>query len=372
MPVTEKFNLWWSQIFSDENWVQWVLVIPTFFAAWFAIYFGHALLKKVVLKKRDKRPWLEFINAFLSASHWPFFLAFAIYISLLVSPIPYEYKALFNRAFGVAIILQMGLWLNTTLGYFINDVMSREADASKTTVLRAVSVAAKMALWIAIFLLLLDNIGVNITTLVAGLGVGGIAVALGVQKIMGDIFASLSIVMDKPFVIGDLIIVGDHKGTVEDIGIKTTRIRSISGERIIFSNSDLLESRIRNYTQMHHRRVEFEVGITYETPIEKVKLATKLAEEAVTRVGNTRFEWARFSTFAGSSLNISVAYYVNSPAGETYQETHEKVCLGILDSYNKNKIEFAYPTQRLVYDSNTLEAMTRASKTNSSFESKNI
>jgi small-conductance mechanosensitive channel len=276
---------------------------------------------------------------------------------MLVSPISYEYKTWFNRGFGFAVIIQIGLWGNTILSYFFKDVLAREADASKTTVLRAISIAARLALWIAMTLLILDNFGINITTLVAGLGIGGIAVALGVQKIVGDIFASLSIVMDKPFVIGDFITVDEHRGNVEDIGIKTTRIRSINGERIIFSNSDLLESRIRNYTQMQRRRVEVIIGVTYETPIEKLKMATKLIEESVKKAGNTYFEYAHFTKFADSSLNIEVAYWINDQSLGKYYATQEDVSLLILESFNKNEIEFAYPTQRQYFDSSALEKL---------------
>lgn len=359
MNISEKANNWIDKIFPEEELAQWLFAIPTFFIAYAFIVTVHKSAQKLVLKNKDKRPWMEFVSVFLSTTHWPFFVAFSLYLSMLVSPISYEYKTWFNRAFGLAVIFQLGLWGNTILKYLFKDVLAREADASKMTVLRAISVAARMALWCGIFLLVLDNFGVNITTLVAGLGIGGIAVALGVQKIVGDIFASLSIVMDKPFVIGDFIVVDEHKGNVEDIGIKTTRIRSINGERIIFSNSDLLESRIRNYTQMQRRRVEIVIGVTYETPVEKVRLAVKLIEEGVNKAGNTFFELAHFNKFADSALEITVAYWINDQSDGKFFSTQEDVCFQILESFNKNGIEFAYPTQRQYFDSSTLEKLSR-------------
>ncbi len=358
MDFSQKFGTWIEKTFPEEQVAQWLFAIPAFFIAYAFIFLAYKSFQKFVEKNRDKRKAFEFVNVFMGATHWPFFVAFSLYVSMLVSPISYEYKAWFNRAFGVTVIFQMGLWLNITLRWFFKDVLSREADASKMTVLRAISIATRIALWIGIFLLILDNFGVNITTLVAGLGIGGIAIALGVQKIAEDIFASLSIVMDKPFVIGDFIVVDEHKGTVEDIGIKTTRIRSVNGERIIFSNSSLLGSRIRNYTQMQARRVAIEIGVTYETPVEKLKLATKLIEESVKNAGNTYFEYAHFTKFMDSSLNFEVAYWINDQSNGKFVSAQEAVSLGILDSFNKNGIEFAYPTQRHYFDTATLEKLS--------------
>ncbi len=134
----------------------------------------------------------------------------------------------------------------------------------------AMGFLGRVILWAGLLLFALDNLGVNITGLAAGIGIGGIAIALAVQSVLGDLFASLSIVLDKPFVIGDFIIVDEYLGTVEHIGLKTTRVRSLSGEQLVFSNNDLLQSRIRNYKRMFERRVIFELGVTYQTPLERV------------------------------------------------------------------------------------------------------
>ncbi len=169
-------------------------------------------------------------------------------------------------------------------------------------------------------LLALDNLGVDVTALVAGLGVGGIAVALAVQSILGDLFASLSIVLDKPFVIGDFIIVGDLLGTVENVGIKTTRVRSLSGEQLIFSNADLLNSRIRNYGRMYERRVVFTVGVTYDTPRHKLE---------------------------DFSLDFETVYYVQDPAYNLYMDIQQAINLELYQRFADEGIEFAYPTQTL-------------------------
>jgi small-conductance mechanosensitive channel len=339
---------WFNSVFTTDYLDQWFYVIPTFFISLGLIILVHRSARRLIRGHRDHKPWLDFVEAFLCTNHWPFFLAFAIYVSMWVAPIPYRFKLWFQHAFGVGILLQLGLWANTTLNYFFNQVLSRGADAAKTTVLKAVALVSKLTLWLGVLLLMLDNFGVNISTLIAGLGLGGLAVALGVQKIMGDIFASLSIVMDKPFVLGDFIAVGDYMGTVEDVGIKTTRIRSLTGERIVFSNSDLLQSRIKNYTQMRRRRVAFTIRIAYETAPEKIKLATKIIEAAIGKNGQTTFEFSRFNSFADWSLNIEAVYWVESPAYGIYMDIHEKILLTLIEEFKKSAIDFAYPMQKQI------------------------
>ena len=160
----------------------------------------------------------------------------------------------------------------------------------------------RIVLWSVVLLMILDNLGVNITALVASLGIGGIAVALAVQNILGDIFASLSIALDRPFAIGDFIVVGDVLGTVEYIGLKTTRIRSLSGEQIVFSNADLLKSRIRNYKRMTERRVVFGFGVVYQTPHDKLERIPAMVREVIEAQPKTRFDRAHFKEYGDSAL----------------------------------------------------------------------
>lgn len=202
-------------------------------------------------------------------------------------------------------------------------------------------------LWSVIVLLTLDNLGFDVTALVAGLGIGGVAVALAVQKILGDLFASLSIVLDKPFVIGDFIIVGEHLGTVEHIGLKTTRIRSLSGEQLIFSNSDLLGSRIRNFKRMYERRVVFTIGVVYQTPLEKLALIPSIIREIIESQKPVRFDRSHFKEYGAFSLNFETVYWVQNPDFNTYMDIHQAINLEIYRRFTREGIEFAYPTQTL-------------------------
>jgi small-conductance mechanosensitive channel len=204
-----------------------------------------------------------------------------------------------------------------------------------------------VAIWAMVLMLTLDNLGIDITALVAGLGIGGIAVALAVQNVLGDLFASLSITLDRPFVVGDFLIVGDFMGSVEYIGIKSTRLRSLGGEQIIISNSDLLSSRVRNYGRMLERRVVFVTSVTYETPIEKVEKIPVLIREIVEAQSNTRFDRCHFAKHAAASLDFETVYYVLTGDYNQYMDIQQAINLRLHRELMTLGIEFAYPTQKL-------------------------
>ncbi len=174
---------------------------------------------------------------------------------------------------------------------------------------------------------------------------GGIAIALATQSILSDLFASLSILLDRPFEVGHFIIVGDHLGSVEKIGLKTTRIRSLSGELIIFGNNDLLQSRIRNFTHFQERRVVFKFGVLYGTPAEKLKKIPGMVREIIEKTDNTRFDRAHFMAFGDYSLLFEIVYYVLSPDYTEYMNIQEKINFAILERFEEEGIQFAFPTR---------------------------
>jgi small-conductance mechanosensitive channel len=203
-------------------------------------------------------------------------------------------------------------------------------------------------LWALLTLVALGNLGVDITALVAGLGVGGVAVALATQNILGDVFASVSILLDKPFVPGDFVIIDDYMGTVENIGIKTTRIRSLGGEQIVFSNADLLRSRLRNYKRMAERRVVFRLGVVYQTTPETLKHVPDILREIVEAQDGTRFDRSHFVSYGDFALVFETVYYVVSPDYNRYMDINQAINLEIARRFADTGIEFAYPTQTLL------------------------
>ena len=192
----------------------------------------------------------------------------------------------------IALLVQAAVWADVLITLFIERYMQRrmESDAASVTMMSALGFLGRMATWILATLLILENLGVEVSALVAGLGVGGVAVALAAQNVLGDLFASLSIVLDKPFILGDFIAVGDFLGSVEHIGLKTTRLRSLSGEQLVFSNNDLLQGRIRNYKRMYERRIQFSLGVEYSTPADQVAAIPGMIREAIVDQGKTRFD----------------------------------------------------------------------------------
>ena len=224
----------------------------------------------------------------------------------------------------------------------------RTRDPAVATAMGTVTVFGRVIIFAIVALLALDNLGFDVTALLAGLGIGGIAIAIASQAVLGDLFASLSIVFDKPFVVGDFIILDNgFMGSVERVGIKTTRLRSLSGEQIVISNSDLLKTRIRNYKQMYERRVVFQVGVTYQTPADKLERIGGMIREIVEALPDVRFDRAHFMAFGDFSLNVEVVYYVGSPDYNLYMERQQAMNLAIYRKFEAEGIEFAYPTQTL-------------------------
>ena len=241
------------------------------------------------------------------------------------------------------------------MGYGIH-IYSEKKQEDPTLVrsLEGMLKVAKFLVWALAVIILLDNLGYKVSTLLAGLGIGGVAVAIAAQALLKDFFSYFSIVFDHPFKIGDFIIIGDFMGTVEHIGIKTSRIRSLSGEQIIFSNTDLTDSRVRNYKLMEKRRVLFRFGVTYQTSLERLKEIPKVVESIVRKVNGTTFDRAHFFSYGDSSLIFEVVYYVLSPDYNIYMDIQQEINFGIKEEFEKRGIEFAYPTQT-VYIQKTVE-----------------
>ncbi|MGD2069155.1 MAG: mechanosensitive ion channel family protein [Gemmatimonadota bacterium] len=249
-------------------------------------------------------------------------------------------------------LLQVGFWGTAFIRYGLERYRRKqlEVDPGGAMALGALHFLAQAVLWTMVVLTALANLGVDITAFVASLGLGGIAVALALQNVLSDLFASLSIVLDKPFVIGDFIIVGDMMGTVENVGLKTTRVRSLSGEQLVFSNSDLLSSRIRNYKRMQERRAVFSFGVVYGTPAEKLERIPEIVREAIEARENTRFDRSHFKEYGASSLDFETVYYMTVPDFNAYMDTQQAINLRLYEAFREQGIDFAFPTRTVHLD----------------------
>lgn len=278
-----------------------------------------------------------------------FLIVVALYFGTLVLAMPPALHALLGRGALLVVILQGAFWANRAVNFFLDRSLRRRlaSDASAASTIGLLSFLSRFAVWTVVLLLLLENLGVDITAMVAGLGIGGIAIALALQNVLGDLLASLSIILDKPFVIGDFIIVGDLMGTVEHIGIKTTRLRSLSGEQLVFANNDLLGSRIRNFQRMQERRIVFAFGIVYQTPAEKTATIPAQVREIIEQQPLARFDRCHFKGFGDSSLDFETVYYVRDPDYTKYMDTQQAINLALLRRFAADGVEFAYPTRTL-------------------------
>ncbi|WP_374980709.1 mechanosensitive ion channel family protein [Pseudomonas solani] len=246
--------------------------------------------------------------------------------------------------------LQVGLWANRAVALALMRYF-RRAGSSETfqgSALATLSLwGAKVLLWVVVVLAMLSNMGVNITAFIASLGVGGIAIALAVQNILADVFASLSIAVDKPFEVGDFIVVGSLSGTVEHVGLKTTRIRSLGGEQIVMANAEMIGSTIQNYKRLQERRIVFGIGLTYDCSPAQAREVPRRMEKVICAQEKTRFDRAHFKSFGDSALEFEAVYIVLDPGYGTYMDIQQAINLGLMEEFAELGVSFAFPSQTL-------------------------
>lgn len=323
---------------------------------------GKALLTRQLrrLAEASRFNVLGYVAQVLGATRLPFLCWVALLAGVSQLTLNPRQEKWLNYAWIIILVSQIALWANRIVTVAVERAFERQrtSNPASATHLMLAGLVARIVLWSVAVLVTLDNLGFNITTLMASLGIGGIAVALAVQNILGDIFSSVSIALDKPFVIGDFIVVDSYMGTVEYVGMKTTRIRSLGGEQIIFSNNELLKNRIRNYKRMQERRVLFEFGIAYETPIEQVRSLPGIVREIVSSEPQTRFDRAHFKGYGDSALLFEVVYFVLDPDFNKYMDIQQAINLALLESLAARGISFAYPVRMLRLAPEQMQAAT--------------
>lgn len=293
--------------------------------------------------------WDDMLVDVIARTKLFFPIVVGILVSSLLLELPDRVQSVISSVFVIALLIQSGIWGITFLSRVLESYRrnAMENNRADITTINLIGVIIRIVLWSIIVMLALDNLGVNVTALVAGLGIGGVAVALALQNILGDLFASLSITLDKPFIIGDFLMIGEHLGSVENVGLKTTRVRSLSGEQLVFSNSDLLNSRIRNFGRMLERRVVFSIGVTYETPRDKLKRIPEIIRAVVEAQKDTRFDRSHFMKYGDYALMFETVYYVQSADYNAYMDIQQSIYFAIHEGFEQDGIKFAYPTQRL-------------------------
>lgn len=272
-------------------------------------------------------------------------LAVALYIGSQFISLHHAIKSGLGIFLRLALFYQLGRLGQAIIDLLVGYMRGRTQDRLADSAVIGFSLLGKVVLWIVLILVSLENLGVNMTTLIASLGVGGIAIGLAMQRVVGDLIASLAIVLDRPFTHGDFISIDTVSGTVEKIGLKTTRIRSISGEELVIPNTDLIQGRIHNYRSLMERRVVFGFGVTYDTSADQLQAIPALVAEIIGSEDNTRFDRAHFKQFGTSSLDFEVVYYVTTADYLTYMNIQQSINLRLVRAFSSRGIEFALPTQ---------------------------
>lgn len=325
----------------------WAIVISLSLAGFVALRLTRRLFVRHAnrLAEAGVSDWFRGVESVVGQSQTWFLFILAVFCgsTFLLLPQSQEFHVMV-MATKIAVLIQAALWTDAFLLFAIAHYTERhrEADAASVTTLAALGFIGRLAIWTAAVLLVVSNMGFDVSTLIAGLGIGGVAVALAAQNILGDLFASASIVLDKPFVLGDFIVVDAEMGIVEYIGLKTTRLRSISGEQLVFANTDLLKSRIHNYKRMAERRVQFSVSVHYATPYEKVAAIPAMLRELVEAQSPVRFDRAHFARYTDTALVFDVAYFVLSASYTVYMDVQQAINLELFRRFAEQEIDFSF------------------------------
>lgn len=322
--------------------ILWLIVLKIF-----KIYILNYLKR---LSKKSKTELDDAIIIFIDRINWKFFIFASIYISSKTLELPNAVNKLLNYSLLIVLVYHGVKFLHTIVDYFAKKQIDKTLAQDKeddTTAIIVLGKIVKISVWLIALLLILSNLGVNITSLVAGLGIGGIAIAFALQNILEDLFSSFTIYFDKPFKKGDFIIIGQDMGVVKHIGIKSTRIQTLQGQELVVSNRELTNTRINNYKRMERRRIVFAFGVEYSTSVGKLKLIDILVKNIFKKIKLTQLDRIHFKEFGPSSLNFEVVYYLDSSDYNKYMDTQEAINLAIKRQFEKRSIVMAFPTQTI-------------------------
>lgn len=290
----------------------------------------------------------DFLVSMLKNIVLPLSYPVVIYFGLKGLAFPQKAESIFNYIIlGIIVFFAVKAVMAFIAYGFMVYLKKQNGDVALEKSLQGIMAVIRIAVWGGAVIFFLDNLGFKISAVIAGLGIGGVAVALAAQTILKDLFSYFCILFDHPFKAGDFIIVGDFMGTIEHIGIKTTRIRSLGGEMLVFSNSDLTDSRLRNYKLMEKRRVVFKIGVVYQTSLAQLKEIPVIIKNIITNTKDAAFDRAHFFSYGDFSLIFEIVYYVIGGDYNKYMDIQQQINFAIKEEFDKRKIEFALPTQTI-------------------------
>ncbi len=328
----------------------YVIALGTLLGSWIVLSLSLRGLAYHLHKvaKKTKTQWDDFLIAQIKTVPQFVFFMVSLYIGSLLIRMPENVSQIITFVCVFAITISTTRFILSLITHVVETYYIKDGDDPATRAsTHTMMTIFKYSLWMGVALFLMDNLGLNISALIAGLGIGGIAVALAAQAVLGDLFSSFSIFLDKPFQVGDFIIIDGFMGTVEHIGIKTTRLRSLSGEQLVFSNTDLTKSRVRNYKRMNTRRVLFTIGVTYDTPVDTLKRIPEIVTRIISEVPKITLDRVHMKSFGPSSIDFEIVYHVSSREYSIYMDIQQQINFALKAQFDDQKIEFAFPTQTI-------------------------
>jgi len=326
-----------------------IIFITSIIAAKLVFFILERYVAKIA--KKTKSTLDDEILQSIKKTIYAFIILIGAYFALTFITLLNPYSEGIYKAFMVIAVLIAVFTLTRIIGVFVGWYAKTIAFKTKTEVdeqfLPLIHKILNIFIYFIAFILILDQLGIEITPLIVSLGIGGLAIALALQNILTDLFCSFSIYFDKPFQIGDFIIVGEHMGVVKNIGIRTTRLQALQGEEIVISNRELTNSRIQNFKKMKRRRIVFTFGVKYETPLKKLKKIPNIIRDIIDKIELADIDRVHFKQFGDFSLNFEIVYYLNSSDYNEYMDVQQEINFAIKEIFEKESIEMAYPTQTI-------------------------
>ena len=357
MNFTEILNIY--QRMTETSWWQYQILgntVGDFIGATIAFIvflfvfkiFQFVILRRLgILAEKTKTDIDDTLVKIVKSLRPPFYSFIAFYFAVQFLTLSSTLSKVLDSLLVIWVVYQVIIAAQILIEYIFVKALKNEEDKGAQGAFGVIKNVIGAVLWMLGILVILSNMGVNITSVIAGLGIGGIAIAFAFQNILEDLFSSFAILFDKPFKVGDFIVVGEHKGVVQKMGIKTTRLKSLGGEEIVISNKELTSARLQNFKKMEERRIGFNFGVTYETPTEKLKAIPGTVKDIIDSIENARFDRSHFSQFDDSALTFETVYYVTTSDYAVYRDIQQEINLCVKESFEKDSIDMAYPTQTI-------------------------
>lgn len=352
-----------STIFLNNSLGSYLFGVAALLSVFFLIkIFDRYLLNKMdIFIEKFSYSFSRFSKKLIKKRIYPLIYFLTFYLAFEQLEVIRQVDNFINFVLVILTVIFVVLAISDIISYSLKKYWSKKQKSDEQQkILNITLFLVKILLWTIALIFILDNLDIEITGLITGLGIGGVAIAFAAQSVLTDLFNYFTIFFDKPFDIGDFIITGEYKGTIENIGIKTTRIRSLTGEQLIISNTDLVNSRINNYKRMQRRRINFSFGLTYDTPLNTLKEVPKIIEEIIRSIDKTEFDRAHFAEFSNFSLLFQVVYFVNDSDYKAYMNIQQQINFKLKEKMKEIGAEFAFPTQTVYLNQkNNLESELR-------------